>query len=60
MGFVAILGKTAKIHPIMVTQKIASPIPKGDRPLGLCMEANQSLASLLQQGLGFKALGKHF
>ena len=25
MGFVAILGKTAKIHPKVVTQKIVSP-----------------------------------
>ena len=31
-GFVAILGKTAKIHPNVVTRKIVSPYHKRDRP----------------------------
>ena len=30
-GFVAILGRTAKIHPNVVTQKIVSPYHKRDR-----------------------------
>ena len=32
MGFVAILGKTAKIHPKVVTPKIETPYHKRDRP----------------------------
>ena len=59
-GFVAILGKTAKIHPKVVTFEIVSPCHKRYEPWGLCMDANRSLASLLQQGLGFKALWRHF
>ena len=31
-GFVAILGKTAKNHPKVVTRKIVSPYHKRDRP----------------------------
>ena len=31
-GFVAILGKTAKIHPKVVTRKILSPFHKRDKP----------------------------
>ena len=32
MGFVAILGKTAKIHPKVVTRKIVSPYHKRNEP----------------------------
>ena len=31
-GYVAILGKTATIHPKVVTRKIVSPYHKRDRP----------------------------
>ena len=34
MGLVAILGKTAKLHPKVVTQKIVSPYHKRNEPRG--------------------------
>ena len=60
MGFVAILGNTAKIHPKVVTRKNCISVSQERYASGFCMDANRSFASLLGQGLGFKALEKHF
>ena len=51
----AILGKTAKIHQKVVTPKIVISVSQEEGASGFCMDANRSFASLLQQGLRFKA-----
>ena len=51
----AILGKTAKIHPKGVPSKNCISVSQEKGALSFCMDANRSFASLLQQGLRFKA-----
>ena len=54
-GFVAILGKTAKIHPKVVPRNSRISVSQEKGASGFCMDANRSFASLLQQRLRFKA-----
>ena len=51
----AIPGKTAKIHPKVVPPKNGISVSQEKGASGFCMGANRSFASLLQQGLRFKA-----
>ena len=53
-GYVAILGKTAKIHPKVVTRKIVSPYHKGDRPWVLAWMQTEALLPFWDKGLGSK------
>ena len=47
-GFVAILGKTAKIHPKVVTRKIVSPYHKRSEPRAFALMQTEALLPLLQ------------
>ena len=53
-GFVAILGKTAKVHPKVVTQKIVSPYHKRDRPSAFAWVQTEASLSLRDKGWGSK------
>ena len=54
MGFVAILGKTAKIHPKVVTQKIVSLYHKGDRPRAFAWMQTEALIPFCNKRWGSK------
>ena len=53
-GFVAILGKTAKIHPKVVTRKIVSPYHKRSEPRAFTWMQTKALLSLCNKGWGSK------
>ena len=54
MGFVAFLGKTAKIHPKVVTQKIISPYHRRDRPRAFAWMQTEALLPFCNKGWGSK------
>ena len=54
MGFVAILGKTAKIHPKVVTRKIESPFHKRDRPWAFVWMQTEALLPFCEKDWGSK------
>ena len=54
MGFVAILGKTAKIHPKVVTRKIVSPYHKRNRPRAFAWMQTEALLPFCDKGWGPK------
>ena len=54
MGFVAILGKTAKIHPKVVTRKIVSPYHKRHRPRAVAWMQTEALIPFCDKGWGSK------
>ena len=54
MGFVTILGKTAKIHPKVVTRKIVSPYHKRDRPRASAWMQTEALLPFCDKGWGSK------
>ena len=49
-GFVAILGKTAKIHPKGVTRKIVSPYHKRQEPRAFAWMQTEALSPLCNKG----------
>ena len=53
-GHVAIVGKTAKIHPKVVTEKIVSPYRKRDRPWAFAWMQSESLLPFCDKGWGSK------
>ena len=53
-GFVAILGKTAKIHPKVVTRKIVSPYHKRDRLWAFAWMQTEALPPFCNKGWGSK------
>ena len=53
-GFVAILGKTAKIHPKVVTQKIVSPYHKRNEPRAFAWMRTEALSPFCNKGSGSK------
>ena len=59
-GFVAILGKTAKIHPNVVTRKIVSPYHKRSEPRAFAWMQTQALLLLRNKGWGSKHNGSIF
>ena len=56
-GFVAILGKVAKIHPKVVTRKIVSPYHKTDRPWAFAWMQTEALLHFCDKGWGSKRQG---
>ena len=60
IGFVAILGKTAKIHPTVVTRKIVSPYHKGYEPRGFAWMQTEALPPFSSKGYGSKHNGSIF
>ena len=52
--FVAILGKTAKIHPKVVTRKIASPYHERSEPWAFAWMQTESLLPFCNKGWGSK------
>ena len=60
MGFVAILGKTAKIHPKVVTQKIVSPYHKRSEPRAFAWMQTEASLPLCNKGWGSKHNGSIF
>ena len=53
-GYVAILGKTAKIHLKVVTRKIVSPYHKRDRPWAFAWMQTEALLTFCDKGWGSK------
>ena len=53
-GYMAILGKTAEIHPKVVTRKIVSPDHRRDRPWAFACMQTEALLSFCNKGLGSK------
>ena len=53
-GFVAIPGKTAKIHPKVVTRKIVSLYHKRDRPWAFAWVQTEALLPFCDKGWGSK------
>ena len=49
-GYMAILGKTADIHPKVVTRKIVSPFHQRDRPRAFACMQNESLLPFCYKG----------
>ena len=49
-GFVAILGKTAKIHPKVVTRKIVSPYQKRKEPPAFAWMQTEALLPFCNKG----------
>ena len=60
MGFVAILGKTAKIHPKVVTRKIVSPYHKRYEPRAFAWMQTEALLPFCNKGWGSKHNGSIF
>ena len=54
MGFVAILGKTAKIHSKVVTRNIVSPYHKRERPQAFAWMQTEALLPFCDKSLGSK------
>ena len=50
MGFLAILGKTAKIHPKVVTRKIVSPYHKRKEPRAFAWMQTEALSPFCNKG----------
>ena len=50
MGFVAILGKTAKIHPKLVPPKIVSPYHKRKEPWAFAWMQTEALLPFCNKG----------
>ena len=59
-GFVAILGKTAKIHPKVVNRKIVSPYHKRSEPRAFAWMQTEALLPLCNKGWGSKHNGSNF
>ena len=59
-GFVAILGKTAKIHPKVVTRKIVSPYHKRNGPRAFAWMQTEALLPFCNKGWGSKHNGNTF
>ena len=59
-GYVAILGKTAKIHPKVVTRKIVSPYHKRHRPWAFAWMQTKALLPFCDKGWGSKRYGNIF
>ena len=55
-GFVAILGRTAKIHPKVVTQKVDSPYHNRNEPWAFAWMQTEALPPFCNKGWG----GKHY
>ena len=53
-GFVAILGKTAQIHPKVVTRKIVSPYHKRNEPRAFAGMQTEALLPFCYKGWGSK------
>ena len=53
-GYVAILGKTAKIDPKVVTRKIVSPYHKRDRPWAFAWMQTKAFLPFSDKGWGSK------
>ena len=49
-GFVAILGKTAKIHPKVVPQKVVSPYHKRKEPRAFAWMQTEALPPFCNKG----------
>ena len=60
MGFVAILSKTAKIHPKVVTRKIVSPYHKRNEPRAFAWMQTEALHPFCNKGWGSKHDGSIF
>ena len=60
MGFVAILRKTAKIHPKVVTRKIVSPYHKRNEPRAFAWMQIEALLPFCYRGWGSKHNGSIF
>ena len=60
MGFVAILGKTARIHPKVVTQKIVCPYHKRNEPRAFAWMQAEALLPLCNKGWSSKHNGSIF
>ena len=56
----AILGKTAKIHPKVVTRKILSLYHIGDRPWAFAWVQTEALLPFWDKGRGSKRYGNIF
>ena len=56
----AILGKTAKIHPKVVTRKIVSPCHKRDEPRAFAWMQTEALLPFCDKGWGSKRYGNIF
>ena len=59
-GFVAILGKTAKIHPKVVTRKIVSPYHKRHEPRAFAWMQTEALLPFCNKSWGSKRYGDIF
>ena len=59
-GFVAILGKTAKIHPKVVTRKNVSPYHKRNVPRAFAWRQTEALLPFCNKGWGSKHNGSIF
>ena len=60
MGFVAILVKTAKNHPKVVTRKIVSPYHKRNEPRAFAWMQTEALLPFCNKGWGSKHNGTIF
>ena len=60
MGFVAILGKMAKIHPKVVTRKIVSPYHRRNELRAFAWMQTEALPPFSNKGLGSKHDGSIF
>ena len=60
MGFVAILGKTAKIHPKVVTRKIVSLYHNRNEPRAFAWMQTEALYFFFNEGWGSKHNGSIF
>ena len=60
MGFVVILGKTAKIHPKVVTRKIVSSYHKRNEPRAFAWMQTEALLPFCNRGWGSKHDGSIF
>ena len=54
MGCVAILGKTAKVHPNVVTRKVVSPCHRRDRPWAFAWMQTEASPPFCNKGWGSK------
>ena len=59
-GFVAILGKTAQIHPKVVTRKMVSPYHKGSEPGAFAWMQTEALLPFCNKCWGSKHNGSIF
>ena len=60
MGFVAILGKTGKIHPKVVTRKIVSPYHKRNAPRAFAWMQTEAFLLFCNKGWGSRHNGSSF